>query len=61
MMRAVGDWKKLPREEADAPYHKTFKARLVMVLSNLIHLKMSLLIGIALGDFQRSLPTQTII
>ncbi|RMC04924.1 hypothetical protein DUI87_18100 [Hirundo rustica rustica] len=61
MMRAVGHWKKLPREVVDAPDQKTFKARLDMALGNLIQLKMPLLTGVALDDVPRSLPTQTIL
>lgn len=59
-MRAVGYWKKLPREVVDASYQETFKARLDMALCNLIQLKMPLLIRVVLDDVQRSLPTQTI-
>ena len=38
-------WNRLPREVVDAPSLETFKARLDRALSNLIYLKMSLLIA----------------
>jgi len=43
-MRVVKPWHRLPREIVDAPSLKTFKVRLDGALSNLIQLKMSLLI-----------------
>lgn len=46
---------------AGAPFQETSKARLDMALSNLVLLKMSLLIGVALDDVRRFPPTQTII
>jgi len=49
-MRVVKYWNRLPREVVDAPSLETFKARLDVVLSNLIYLKMSLLIT---GDWTR--------
>ena len=42
-MRVVRHWHRLPREVVEAPFLKTFKARLDGALSNLIWLKMSLL------------------
>jgi len=44
-MRVVKPWHRLPREVANAPSLETFKARLDRALSNLIWLKMSLLIA----------------
>jgi len=44
-MRVVKHWSRLPREVADAPSLATFKVRLDRALSNLIYLKMSLLIA----------------
>jgi len=43
-MRVVKHWHRLPREVVDAPSLETFKARLDGALSNLIQLKMPLLI-----------------
>jgi len=44
-MRVVRHWHRFPREVVDVPSMETFKARLEGVLSNLIQLKMSLLIA----------------
>ncbi|KAK4832697.1 hypothetical protein QYF61_025158 [Mycteria americana] len=44
-MRVVKHWPRLPREVVDAPSLETFKVRLDGALSNLIWLKMSLLIA----------------
>ena len=44
-MRAVNHWHRLPREEGDAPSQEMFKPRQDRALSNLIQLKMSLLIA----------------
>jgi len=44
-IRVVKPWKGLPREVVDAPSLETFQARLDRALSNLIQLKMSLLIA----------------
>ena len=44
-MRVVKHWNRLPREVADAPALETFKVRLDRALSNLIELKMSLLVA----------------
>jgi len=45
----VKHWNRLPREVVGAPSLETFKARLDRALSNLIWLKMSLLIAGAVG------------
>jgi len=42
-MKVMKLWHRFPREVVDAPSPETFKARLDRALSNLIHLKMSLL------------------
>jgi len=44
-VRVVKPWHRLPREVVDAPSLATFKVRLDGALSNLIWLKMSLLIA----------------
>ncbi|KAK4823021.1 hypothetical protein QYF61_024823 [Mycteria americana] len=44
-MRVVKHWHRLPREVVDAPSLETFNVRLDGALSNLIQLKMSLLIA----------------
>jgi len=44
-MRVVKHWNKLPGEVVDAPSLETFKAGLDGALTNVIYLKMSLLIG----------------
>ena len=48
-VRVAKPWPRLPREVVDAPYLGTFKARLDRALSNLIQLKMSLVIAGGLG------------
>jgi len=48
-MRVVKHWSRLPREVVGAPSLETFQARLCGALSNLIWLKMSLLIAGGLG------------
>jgi len=48
-MRVVKPWHTLPRVVADAPSLVTFQARLDGALSNLIQLKMSLLMAGRLG------------
>jgi len=42
-MRLVKHWNRLPKEVVDGPSLETFKVRLDGALSNLVHLKMSLL------------------
>ena len=49
LSRVVKPWHRLPREVVDAPSLETFKARLDGALSNLIWLKMSLLVAGGLG------------
>jgi len=44
-MRVVKQWNRLPREVVDTPSLDTFKLRFDEALSNLIDLKMSLLIA----------------
>jgi len=44
-MRVVRPWQRMPREVVDAPSLETFKASLDGALSNLVWLKMSLLIA----------------
>ena len=44
-MRVVKHWPRLPREVGDAPSLEMLKARLDGALSNLIELKMALLIA----------------
>jgi len=44
-VRVVQHWHRLPREVGDAPSLETFKVRLDGALSNLIQLKMTLLIA----------------
>ena len=44
-MKVVRHWNRLPREVVDDPSLETFKVRLDEALSNLIQLKMSLLIA----------------
>jgi len=44
-MRAVKHWHRLPRGVVDAPSLETFKVRLDAALSNMIELKMSLLMA----------------
>ncbi|KAK4832828.1 hypothetical protein QYF61_025816 [Mycteria americana] len=48
-MRVVKHWNRFPREVVDAPSLETFKVRLAGALSNLIELKMSLLIAGSVG------------
>jgi len=48
-MRVVKHWNELPREVVEAPSLAAFKARLDGTLSNLVWLKMSLLIAGGLG------------
>ena len=44
-LRVVRHWHRLPREVGDAPSLETFQVRLDGALSNLIELKMSLLMA----------------
>jgi len=48
-MRLVRHWHRLPREAGDVPSLETCKARLDGALSNLVWLKMSLLIAGGVG------------
>jgi len=48
-VRVVRHWHRLPREVVDAPSLETFQARLDGALSNLVWLKMSLLMAEGLG------------
>ncbi|PKU41250.1 hypothetical protein llap_8439 [Limosa lapponica baueri] len=48
-MRVVRHWRRLPRKVVDAPSLETFKGSLDGALSNLIQLKMSLLMARGLG------------
>ena len=45
ILRVVKHWKRFPGEVADAPSLETFRVRLVGAVSNLIWLKMALLIA----------------
>jgi len=49
MMRVVKHWNRFPREVLDAPSLETFNIRLDRALSNLIKLKISLLIAGRVG------------
>jgi len=49
IIRLAKPWHRFPREVVDAPSLETFKARLDGALSNLIWLKMSLLVAEGLG------------
>jgi len=44
-MRVVKHWNRLPRDIVEAPSLETFKIRLDRALSNLVRMKMSLLIA----------------
>jgi len=44
-MRVMKHWKRLPREVTDVSSLETFEVRLAQALSNLILLKMSLLVA----------------
>jgi len=59
----VKHWHRLPGEVVDAPSLETFKVRLDGVLSNLIQLKISLLVAgrVGLDGLERPLATQTIL
>jgi len=48
-VRVVKHWKRLPREVIEAPSLETFQAKLDGALSNLVWLKMSLLIAGRVG------------
>ena len=48
-MRVVKPWPRLPREVVDAPSLETFKARLDGALSNMIQVKVSMVIAGVLG------------
>jgi len=58
MMRVVKHWHRLPRAVGDAPSLETLKVSSDGAVSNLLQVKMSLLItgGVELDDLQRSLP-----
>jgi len=45
MIRVVKHWNRLPREVVEAAFLETFKTRLDGALSNLVELKISLLIA----------------
>jgi len=57
-LRVVRQWNRLPREMAHVPSLETFKARLDGALSNLIQLKMSLLIAGGLDQMTSKGPFQ---
>ena len=57
-MRVVKHWHRLPREVVDAPSLETFQVRLDGALSNLISLKMSLLIAGGLDEMTFKGPFQ---
>ena len=57
-MRMERHWNMLPREVVDAPSLETFQARLDGVLSNLVYLKMSLLIAAGFGVMTSKGPCQ---
>lgn len=44
-VRMVKHWHRLPREVVDGPFLETFKVRVDGALSNLVYLKLSLLIA----------------
>jgi len=58
-VRVVKQWHRLPREVGDAPSPETFRARLDGALSNLIQLKMSLLMARGLDWMTFKSPFQT--
>jgi len=57
-VRVVKHWNRLPREVVEIPSLEIFKARLDGALSNLVWLKMSLLIAGGLGQMTSKGPFQ---
>jgi len=57
-MREVIHWDRLPREVVDAPSLETFKVRLNEALSNMVQLKMSLIIAGGLDKMTLKGPFQ---
>ena len=58
MIRVVKHWRRLPREVVDASSLETFKVRFDRALSNLIQLKMSLLMAGGLDEMALKGPFQ---
>jgi len=58
-MRVVKHWHRFPREVVDAPSLETFNVRLDGALSNLIQLKMSLIIAGAWTRWPLKVPSNS--